>query len=375
MKKVVLLKSRLFGVGGLEKYAQRIADGFLQKGCKVDLLARNTNREFLGPIRVHSVRTVAWPAFWRMEQYDRFIRSWIRKNPADIVFGMDRNRMQTHMRAGNGVHAAFLKSRILTQGRMKWLICQANPLHRKVLELEKKAFECPLLLKLFTNSRMVKNEILEHYRTDPQKIEVIHNGVEWHEMQSDFDAWKREKPIAAKRLGLDPSHFQFLFIGNGYLRKGLRPLLHALALLGRKDVFLSIVGKDNRWQEYRALAEKLGLARQVSFFGTQKEIRPFYQVADALVIPSFYDPFANVTVEALAMGLFVVSSQTNGGYEILSPKNGSVIESLLTPDSLLFSLKCALCRPKTEESAKAIRETVLHLDFSKQITRLIEQCL
>ena len=67
----------------------------------------------------------------------------------------------------------------------------------------------------------------------------------------------------------------------------------------------------------QALAAKLNIQRRVTFFGPQKEIRPFYQFADALVIPSFYDPFANVTVEALAMGLFVVSSKSNGGHEIL----------------------------------------------------------
>ncbi len=57
-------------------------------------------------------------------------------------------------------------------------------------------------------------------------------------------------------------------------------------------------------------------------------MRPFYQLADALAIPSFYDPFANVTVEALAMGLFVVSSRSNGGFEILDPSKGIIIENL-----------------------------------------------
>ncbi len=374
-KHVVLLKSRISNLGGLEKYAARIASGFLEKGCKVSLLTSGTPRPLLDSIEVHAAKTCRWPGFWRMEQYDRFTREWLRNHPADILFGMDRNRLQTHMRAGNGVHAAFLKSRILTQGRMKWLVCQANPLHRKVLQLEKSGFESPTLQKLYTNSQMVKREILQHYRTDPAKIEVVHNGVEWNEMQSDFDAWAPEKPLAAKRLGLNPSLFHFLFIGNGYLRKGLGQLLKALASLQRKDVFLSVIGKDNRIEEYRMLASKLKLGAQVAFFGSQKEIRPFYQMADALAIPSFYDPFANVTVEALAMGLFVVSSKTNGGHEVLNAENGAVIDNLLDIDSIAAALSSAIDRPKTIESARRIRNSVQPLDFSNQIPLIIDSCL
>lgn len=373
-KHVVLLKSCVSSVGGLEKYASRIAARFQALGCKVTLLT-NGPLPLYDSIEIHTAKTWRWPAFLRMEQYDRFVSKWLKDHSADLVFGMDRNRMQTHLRAGNGVHAAFLNSRILTEGRLKWLVCQANPLHRKILELEKAAFENPLLQKLFTNSRMVKSEILARYSTDPSKIEVVHNGVEWHEMQSAFDAWPEKKPIVAKRLGLNPSLFHFLFIGNGYLRKGLAQLLKALARLKRKDFVLSVIGKDTHWEEYRALAERLELKNQVIFFGSQKEIKPFYQMADALAIPSFYDPFANVTVEALAMGLFTVSSKTNGGHEILDTDNGSVIEDLTDPESITASLSSALSRPKTIGSAAKIRESVRRLDFSSQMPLLIDSCL
>ncbi len=373
-KQVVLLKSCVSNRGGLEKYASRIADCFLKKGCNVTLITQGA-APVIDSIRVFAAKTWSWPAFIRMEQYDRFVNQWLNGNRADLIFGMDRNRMQTHLRAGNGVHAAFLQSRILTEGRLKWLICQANPLHRKILELEKDAFENPRLQKLFTNSHMVKRQILERYSTPSSKIEVVHNGVEWHEMQSGFDAWEMEKPLIAKRLGLDPFRFHFLFIGNGYLRKGLGQLLKALARLKSKDFTLSVVGKDTHWEEYRALADRLHLKDQVVFFGPQKETRPFYQMADALVIPSFYDPFANVTIEALAMGLFTISSKTNGGHEILTQNNGAVIEELTDADALAATLETAWMRPKTTESARQIRESVRHLDFSHQMPFLIDASL
>lgn len=377
MKRVVLLKSQVAQHGGLEKYASRIANSFLDHGMEVSILTTGlkNNLSIHPNISIYSTQTCRWPAFWRMEEFDHFVQKHLKVHPADIVFGMDRNRSQTHFRAGNGVHAAFLKSRSYLESKLKVFSFRFNPLHRKILEIEKTAFENPDLQKLFTNSEMVRNQILEHYRVDANKIEVIHNGVEWHEMENDFNEWKNVKEKAALKKNLNPADFHFLFIGNGYLRKGLIPLLSAFAELRKKNVHLSIIGKDSDIDHYQKMAEQLGITDQVSFFGPQKEIRPFYQIADAFVIPSFYDPFANVTVEALAMGLFVVSSKFNGGHEILSEENGIIIDNLFDPDSFKNSLSIALNHPKTESLSQQIRQSVKHLDFSKQLNRLILSCL
>jgi UDP-glucose:(heptosyl)LPS alpha-1,3-glucosyltransferase len=379
----ILLKSQVTQYGGLEKYASRIARGFIERGIDVTILTTYPGDRkhasdatiFAKKANVHAVQTSYWPAFRRMEQFDRFVQEYISRHPAPIIFGMDRNRFQTHYRAGNGVHAAFLKSRKWTDSWFKRMTFSFNPVHLKILEIEKAAFENPCLQKLFANSHMVRSEILLHYQVDASKIEVIHNGVEWHEMQSDFDLWPDVKPFAAKRLGLDPSLFHFLFIGNGYRRKGLGQLIIALSRLPSKDFHLSVVGKESHLNRYRALAARCGLLRQISFWGSQEDVRPFYQIADALVIPSFYDPFANVTIEALAMGLFVVSSKSNGGHEILNASNGIVIQNLFDPDSIAQALSIAMGHPKTQFRAHAIRQSVRHLDFSSQVDRLIDSCL
>jgi UDP-glucose:(heptosyl)LPS alpha-1,3-glucosyltransferase len=373
-KHVVLLKSRAGNCGGLEKYASRIALGFVEKGAKVSVLTTGSPKQFLPSVSFYPVKTSPWPAFLRMEQFDRFAQEWLKKERADLVFGMDRNRFQTHVRAGNGVHVAYLKSRILTEGKFKHWICLLNPMHRKILELEKEAFENPKLEKLFANSHMIREQILEHYAIDPAKIQVIHNGVEWEEMEADFSNWKSGRVEACKQFQLDPSLFHFLFIGNGYLRKGLGRLLEGLARLKRRDFHLSVIGKDNRMERFQTKAVQLGLKKNVRFFGPRPEIRLFYQLADVLAIPSFYDPFANVTVEALAMGLFVLSSKQNGGHEILHRENGAVIENLLDPDAMAEALELAMRHPKTERSASMARQSAAHLDFSKQLRKLIEAC-
>ncbi len=373
MKHVVLLKSRSRHRGGLEKYAARIANAFLEKGSRVSVLTTGDSPPH-PEIAFYAAKTLPWPSFLRMEQFDRFVGRWLQKNPADLVFGMERNRYQTHLRAGNGVHAAYLQSRHFTEGRMKVFLCHYNPLHRKILELEKAAFENPALQKLFTNSHMVRAQILDHYATDPKKIQVIHNGVEWREMETDFAEWQEGRARALCQFQLNPAQFHFLFIGNGYRRKGLGSLLLGLSRLPHRDFHLSVIGKDKEIAAYRARALQLGLQNQVRFFGPLPDVRPFYQLADALAIPSFYDPFANVTVEALAMGLHVISSLSNGGHEILTPETGTLIPDLLDPDAMVAALQNALQRPKTPSSASRIRHAVAHLDFSQQLRLLMDGC-
>ena len=250
-----------------------------------------------------------------------------------------------------------------------------KPAPKTLLKIEKSAFEDEGLKKLFVNSNMVREEILRFYKTDPQKICVLHNGVEWEEMQPDFDAWENLKPQIAQEFQLNPSTFHFLFVGHNYRRKGLELLLKALSRLSHEEFHLSVVGKEKQLSFFKALVKALNLKNKVSFFPEQKQIRKFYQLADALIIPSIYDPFANVTVEALAMGVYTVSSKTNGGKEVLTPDSSAIIENLYQIDTIVDALKLALSHPKTKKRADAIRESVKHLDFSRQLNRYVNETL
>ncbi len=272
------------------------------------------------------------------------------------------------------MHAAYLQKRKETDSFLKRLSYPLNPLHRLLLKIEKESFENPALKLLFVNSHMVKEEILSHYRVDPTKIEVVHNGVEWKEWEKDFQNWQQEKERLASELKISHSSYQFVFIGHNFRRKGLDNLLEALPLLASKEFHLTVVGKDKNLASYQTLVQKLKLEKQVSFVGPRSDIRRFYQLADALIIPSHYDPFANVTVEALAMGVRVISSLSNGGHEVLTEENGIKIASL-TKEEISNALQRALSKPKTKESADKIRASCAPLDFSHQLALITDRCL
>ncbi len=361
-------------MGGLEKYTWQIAQAFQKKGAEVTILTTGPEPETISGINIVRFPIDRPFSAWNVRDFDKACSDYLQSHPAPLIFGLDRNRYQTHLRAGNGSHASYLNMRAQEEGLLKALSFRCNPLHRLLLKIEKESFEHPELQVLFTNSHMVREEILDQYNVEPNKVKVVHNGVEWSELQYDFDAWELVRAPLAKALRLDLNCHQFLFIGHNYKRKGLDKLLHALALLKEKDVQLSVVGKDKDIAFYEKLTSQLNLTSQVRFFGAQKEIRSFYQIADTLVIPSLYDPFANVTVEALALGVFVVSSRRNGGHEVLTSSTGAIIPSLTDPESIAETLKIALKYPKTRASADAIRASVRHLDFPNALSLITSEC-
>ncbi|MDX8431576.1 MAG: glycosyltransferase family 4 protein [Candidatus Algichlamydia australiensis] len=346
---VALIKTSFGFAGGLEKQARRIKRAFEDAGCRVTLITADSLHLKRKPL-----------SFQNIKNFDRACSDHLARSSYNCIFTMDRIRMATHIRAGNGCHAAYLNHRKRFEPLYKTLTFPLNPLHRLLLDLEKKSFENPRLKRLITNSQMVKQEILQHYSIPEEKISVIYNGVEWNELTPSYKS--NEK-------------FHFLFVGSGFKRKGLDLLLLALAHLSQKDWQLSVVGYDRNLTHYLQLAEKLKIQNQVQFFGKRVDIQTFYQKADCLVLPTLYDPFANTTVEALAMGLTVVTSKTNGGHEVLTPETGIIIEDLTSQDSLLAALQKALTRPKTEERAKKIRNTVKSYTFENQLSALTKICL
>jgi len=366
--KIYFLKRELDNKGGLEKAAKAIISLFCKRGWETHLIScgKATSADYF----LHQMKSIKGLSFQKVLAFDKNCQSFLSKRRGSIVFGLDRNSFQTHLRAGNGCHFSYLLSRKKTDTRLKNFSFSLNPLHRLILSIEKKSFENPQLRTLFTNSHMVKNQILSHYNIDEKKIFVVHNGVEWQELQKPFDRSFEKRPFDS--LNLNPHAIQLLFIGNNYFRKGLLPLLKALSHFKKIPFELSVIGKEKNISYFKKLSINLGLEKKVTFFGTQNPL-PFYQCADIVTIPSYYDPFSNVTLEALAMGNFVLTSQSNGGNEVLTNQNGTIIKDLDCTDEWIEKLGIAFNHLKTKERAVEIRQSVKHLEFSNQIDKIIEK--
>lgn len=225
--------------------------------------------------------------------------------------------------------------------------------------------------------------IRQLYDADAGKITVIPLGV-------DMDRFRpAAKADARRRLGLAADERIVLFVGRLEPLKGVDILIGAASLLD-SDVNCSvlIVGGDEtsheQVAELQSLASNLGVSDRVAFAGAvDHDLLPlYYNAADVCVVPSHYESFGLVAIEAMASGLPVVASRVGGltgtvrdgetGYLIpwLCPEPfAERIELLLDNEPLRLSLgeagREAVARYRWENVAAAVLE--VYESLTKQL--------
>ena len=101
------------------------------------------------------------------------------------------------------------------------------------------------------------------------------------------------------------------------------------------------------------IARQLGIAKRVTFWGKQKDVRPFYAAADFFVLPTLYDPFPSVALEAMASGLPVILTRQCGAAEIIKPeREGFVLDF---PEDRRLSEYLQIMNLKSHTMAEAAR--------------------
>jgi len=173
------------------------------------------------------------------------------------------------------------------------------------------------------NAQMIKNEIMADFGLPDEKITVIYNAID---NQKFLPATEIIRHQLRHQMDIPQDAHCLIFVGSGFERKGLEAAIRAVALT---NSILLVVGQDKDEKRYRALAQSLGCLNRIRFLGVQKQTLPFYQTADALLLPTLYDPFPNVILEAMSCGLPVITSQTCGGSEFITQgENGFVCDAL-----------------------------------------------
>jgi UDP-glucose:(heptosyl)LPS alpha-1,3-glucosyltransferase len=256
----------------------------------------------------------------------------------------------------DGVHREWLRQRARTQGALGRLATALNPYHYYVKAAEKRLFGSARLKAVICNSKMVKDEIRNYFGVAEDKLHVIYSGVDTRVFHPDL---KRHRAGVRAQYVVPENATLFLFVG--FARKGVSTL-EAMARLSA-GTYLLVVGHDKNLEKYQARAQRLGLGGRVRFAGRQGDVKPFYGAADGLVLPTLYDPFPNVALEAMASGVPVITSSKCGAAELIRDgENGFVCDAL---DSIALSERMRLLadREKGGRIGKAARETVAGLQF------------
>jgi UDP-glucose:(heptosyl)LPS alpha-1,3-glucosyltransferase len=198
---------------------------------------------------------------------------------------------------------------------------------------------------------MVREQIIDTYNINPNKIDVIYNGIELKE----FD-YKKSFDKLSKEFLISKNQPVLLFVGSGFKRKGAAEFLQIISKLKTKDIKAFIIGKEKNIKYYQNLSKELNIDSQVVFTGPRKDVDDFYTISDIFLFPTHYDPFSNVVLEAMNFENAVFTTSRNGASEILdkdfimdNPYDTKVISYI---DNLLCD-KPALNKEKRENKNKS----------------------
>ena len=212
--------------------------------------------------------------------------------------------------------------------------------------------------RIFAPTQREKERLVNFYSASPSKIGVVPCGVDL-ELFCPMD-----QSTARRQLGFNPEDTLALFVGRFDAMKGLDTLLEAMRYLKhRRHLRLIIVGGDGihtpEGQRLLGLVRTFGVEDSIAFIGRieQKDLPAYYNAADVMVMPSHYESFGLVSLEALACGIPVVATPVGVMDALIKEgQNGQLVtngDAKLLAEAIdkVTSLLPAL-------SADAIRQTV-----------------
>jgi glycosyltransferase involved in cell wall biosynthesis len=157
------------------------------------------------------------------------------------------------------------------------------------------------------------------------KFRTIHNGISLEYFRPVSEV---ERHAIRDDLGIKGQVFLILFIGHEYERKRLDLAIRALARCDSDCRLWVIGGRGSNEDVYKALASEAGVNERIHFWGTQCDVAKFLQAADCFLLPSDYETWGMVVLEAMACGIPPVMTKVGCATAVIRDgENGMIVEA------------------------------------------------
>jgi glycosyltransferase involved in cell wall biosynthesis len=188
---------------------------------------------------------------------------------------------------------------------------------------------------IITVARALKDDLVR-VGVPAERIEVLRNGV-------DLQLFRPIEREAARRK-LDLPRTTLLSVGHLIPRKAHDLVIQALRWL--PDMDLIVIGDGPERAGLHALAQKCGVAERVRFVAAlaQEDLRKYYGAADALILASSREGWANVLLESMACGTPVVASKAGGTPEVVSAPEAGALMAQRTPEAIADAVQRLFAR-------------------------------
>ncbi len=366
--------------GGLGRHVRKLSEHLVREGVEVHVLTRGGGRlpaeEDRHGVTVHRVREPPFPKDVRA-----FVR-WVDAMNGDMLelgaelctrLGFDVIHSHDWLVAGAAELVArrfglpWLTTVHATEyGRHQGWV-QKHPqshIHAAERSMVRSAD------RVVTCSRYMRSHVASVFGVAPSRITVIQNGVDPNDLEprlEDLDGLRARFARPDDRL--------VLLVGRLVYEKGFHLALDALAPVIRRlgKLRFVVAGTGTAEAELKSQARRLGLTPYGSFLGWVGDdmLHALYRVADLCIVPSIYEPFGLVALEAMASGCLCVVADTGGLREVV-PGDGEVGHRFPSRDA--DALETLLERVLIDDAARAgvvaeAREHVLQFDWSEVARR------
>jgi UDP-glucose:(heptosyl)LPS alpha-1,3-glucosyltransferase len=317
---VTIVAHDIGDVGGMERVLAELILGLRSRGHEVTVIARTCALPRGAGVRFHRVPGPARPVLlaypWFMLAGSLILarrrRGVVQSTGAIVLNGVDVVAVHYCHQVGP---ANPSRSTVLFR-------LHAALVGRMLRLAERVCFRASAKAAFVGVSEGVAEEVREHYPQLAERVSCIHNGVD----TASFAPGAREREARAlrERLGIADDRLVAVFVGSEWERKGLEPLIRALASASAWDV---VVAGDGDRARYERLADSLGVGGALHWLGVTSDVQLVYSLGDAFVLPSSYETFSLVTFEAAASGLPLLATPVSGVRELIEDdRNGFLID-------------------------------------------------
>ena len=306
--------------GGLEHWTWQFAEQLLLSGYGVHVIAFESHPSVAQRGLVLHRLEMPRSRLARATAIERHLRTL----DLDVIHDMGCGWYADIFHPHGGSTLALWKHNLLRIPKWRQIRFWRERRYREMAEIERRqhAFKGATIVAV---SRMVQRHFETLHHLPSERMRLIYNGVDLER----FSPAHRSIHRAATRqqLGIK-NEVLFLMLAHNLVLKNAAALLQATARLSRtgSEIRVLIAG-GKRPESFIKLADRLGIAKTVTFLDQMEDPTPYYAAADVFVHPTWYDPCSLVTLEAWASGLPVITTHCNGAAELMSPdKEGFVLD-------------------------------------------------
>lgn len=362
--KIALITKRVSqSLGGAERVSVNLAGKLLASGHDVHILTGYIDTDMEGA-KIHLIKTVKGLSPLRLLLFQHNVKNVLRREGFDLVYSLCQTYPVDIYRVGDGIHRHWMKVQhpnIL----LRWLKYFTSLVHFTMRVLEGKIFSKDKCRLFITNSILVKKQIIEYFHIPEEKIRVIYNGVDHTVFNTGVKGYRTEM---RRKYGINDSDLVILFVSNNWERKGLATIIEAISKTKIQKIKLILVGRGNA-KRFISLAGNNNInTGNITFTGRTADVEKYYGMSDIFILPSRYEPFANVCLEAMACGLPVVTTKTNGASELIKEgANGFILENWNDSDRLSELIKKLNDKRILEDMGHNAADTAISYTWDKHI--------